>query len=119
ATVVIWGCYLLLRRGRFNLAVLLFLAGRLVALGLSYLRWGLSLQVGARLITLAPPLLGALLLGRWVLWACAAVLLAIIGGSAWVDIARYFYDPVIVRSASLLAAQFGAGVLAAALLLDR
>src|SRR5690554_4422703 len=77
------------------------------------------LQVGEQLITLVPPLLGALLLGRWALWMCAAALLAIVGGAAWSDIARHFYDPVVVRSASLLASQFGAGVLAASLLFDR
>jgi len=118
-TAIIWGCYLLLRRGRFNLAVLLFLAVTLAALGANYLRWGLALQANAQLIALVPPLLGALLLGRWVLWACAAALLAIICGAAWADIARYFYDPVVVRSASLLAAQIGAGVLGTSLLLDR
>ncbi|HRO26650.1 MAG TPA: ATP-binding protein [Luteimonas sp.] len=118
-TGIIWGCYLLLRRGRFNLAALLFLAVTLAALGLNYLRGGLILQVGTQMIALLPPLMGALLLGRWALWMCTAVLLAIIGGAAWADIARYFYDPVVVSSSSLLAAQFGAGVLAASLLLDR
>lgn len=117
--VAIWGCYLLLRRGYFNLAVLLFLVVTLLVLGWSYLRLGLAMQVGAQLVTLVPSLLGALLLGRWALWACAAVLLAIICGGAWADIARYFYDPVLMRSTSLLAVQFGAGVLATSLLLDR
>src|SRR5690606_33297798 len=101
ATTLVWLCYLLLRRGRFNMAVVMFMAVTLVSLGWSYLRWGLGFQVGAQMITLLPPLLGALLLGRWVLWGCAAVLLAFIGGGAWVDIARHFYDPVMVRSASL------------------
>ncbi|MGY0651828.1 sensor histidine kinase [Luteimonas sp. A537] len=119
ATALIWGCFLLLRRGRFNLPVLLFLAGTLGILGWNYLRAGLGLQVGGQLITLLPPLLGALLLGRWVLWACAATLLAIIAGAAWTDIGRHFYDPVVLRSASLLAAQFAVGLLATALLFDR
>lgn len=119
ATVAIWSCYGLLRRGRFNLAAALFLAVTLSGLGWNYLHWGLDLQIGTQLITLLPPLLGALLLGRWVLWACAAVLLAVVCGGAWADIARYFYDPVALRSSALLAVQFCAGVLAAALLLDR
>lgn len=118
-TAITWGCYLLLRRGYFNLAASLFLAVALAALAWNYLRWGLALQAGAQLIMLVPPILGALLLGRWVLWACAAALLAIILGAAWNDIARHFYDPVMVRSASLLAAQVSAGVLVASLLLDR
>lgn len=118
-TAIIWGCYLLLRGGRFNLSALLFLALTLAVLGWTYLRWGLVLQAGGQLVTLVPPLLGALLLGRWVLWMCAAALLAIVAGAAWTDIARHFYDPVMVRSSSLLAAQIGAGVLAASLLFER
>lgn len=119
AAGTVWCCYLVLRRGRFNMAAVLFLAVVLASLGWSYLRWGLAFQVGAQMITLLPPLLGALLLGRWALWGCVAVLLAFIGGGAWVDIARFFYDPVAVRSTGLLAAQFIAGVLATAFLLDR
>ena len=119
ATAIAWGGYLLLRRGWFNMAAAVFLVLTLAFLGWDYLRWGLMLQVGEQLITLVPPLLGALLLGRWALWMCAAALLAIVGGAAWSDIARHFYDPVVVRSASLLASQFGAGVLAASLLFDR
>ena len=88
-------------------------------MGWPYLRWGLAIQSGAQLITLVPPILGALLLGRWVLWLCAATLLVIILGAAWIDIARHFYDPGVVRSAVLLALRSGAGVLAASLLLDR
>lgn len=119
ATGVIWGCWLLLRRGRFNLAATLFLGAALASIGWNYLHWGLGMQIGTQLITLLPPLLGALVLGRGVLWACAAVLLALVCGAAWVDIARYFYDPVALRSSAVLAVQFCAGVLAGALLLDR
>lgn len=67
ATVAIWSCYGLLRRGRFSLAAALFLAVTLSGLGWNYFHWGLGLQVGTQLITLLPALLGALLLGRWVL----------------------------------------------------
>lgn len=118
-TAITWGCFLLLYHGHFNLAASLFLVVTLAALGWSYLRGGLTLQASAQLIALVPPILGALLLGRVVLWACAATLLVIILGAAWTDIARYFYDPIMVRSASQLAVQVGAGVLAACLLLDR
>lgn len=118
-TAIVWGSYLLLRRGRFNAAVLLFLVTTLASLAWQYLRGGLALQSGGHLIALVPPLLGALLLGRHALWACAAVLLAIVAAAAWADIARYFYDPVVVRSAGLLAGRTCAGVLATALLLDR
>jgi signal transduction histidine kinase len=118
-TAVTWGCYVLLRRGHFNMAASLFLVVSLAGVGWPYLRWGLAIQSGAQLITLVPPILGALLLGRWVLWLCAATLLVIILGAAWIDIARHFYDPGVVRSAVLLALRSGAGVLAASLLLDR
>lgn len=119
ATAIIWGCYLLVRRGLFNAALLVFLGVTFAALGWNHLRWGLDLQVGGQLVMLVPPLLAALLLGRLGLWVCAAALLVIIGGGAWADMGRYLYDPAMVRSSSLLAAQMGAGVFATALLLDR
>lgn len=118
-TVLTWGCYLLLRRGYFNIAAALFLAVSLAGVGWHYLHGGLSMQTGKQLISFLPPILGALLLGRRVLWLCAAVLLAIVLGSAWIDIARQFYDPIVTRSAGLSAARFAAAVVAGALLLDR
>ena len=118
-TVLIWACYLLLRRGYFNIAASIFPAVSLAAVGWYYLHWGLAMQTGTQLISLLPPLLGALLLGRWVVWLCGAVLVAIILGSGWADIARQFYDPSVLRSTVLVAARFAAAAVAAALLLDR
>lgn len=118
-TAIIWGSYLFLRRGRFNAAALLFLLTVFVALAWQYLQGGLALQSGGHLIALVPPLLGALLLGRVALWACAMVLMAIVCAAAWTDIARHFYDPVEVRSAMLHGGSTCAGLLATSLLLDR
>src|SRR5690606_41270781 len=80
-------------------------AAALAAVGWYSLAWGLAMQTGTQLISLLPPLLGALLLGRWVVWLCGAVLVAIILGSGWADIARQFYDPSVLRSTGLVASR--------------
>ncbi|MEN5060153.1 ATP-binding protein [Luteimonas sp. TWI1416] len=64
------------------------IAGGLVLLGLSHVRYGLAAQSGSVMLSILPLLFAGLLLGRRGLWATAAAYLAILLLGAWADLQR-------------------------------
>ena len=63
-TVVMWACFVLLRRGHLRFAAGLFVAASLLLAGYGYLRWGLQAQLWGQLGQLLPILVGGLVLSR-------------------------------------------------------
>ncbi len=96
-TVFVWSCYLVALRGRTRLAASLFVAGTLALLTISYLRWGLGLQLAHQATQIIPVLVCGLLLHRGALWLAAGWLVLIAGIGAWRDAARSSFHPDVVH----------------------
>lgn len=96
-TAVMWGCFVLLRRGRLRLSAGLFVAVSLALVGYGYLRWGLQAHVWGQLGQLLPILVGGLVLSRRALWLAATSLALLILLGAWRDAGLYLFDPFMVE----------------------
>ncbi len=97
-TVVMWACFVLLRRGHLRFAAGLFVAASLLLVGYGYLRWGLQAQLWGQLGQLLPILVGGLVLSRRALWLAAASLALLILLGAWRDAGVYLFDPFMVQT---------------------
>lgn len=85
--VLTLGCLLLLWKGFFRIATLLFITGSLGLLAVGYAQWGLDAYRGYQLGLVHPLLIAGLLLSRKALWLTFAglVLVLVLGG--WRDVA--------------------------------
>lgn len=86
ASLGLWICFWLLRRGHFQTAGALLYSGLLALILVSYQSYGLRAHAGFQLAHLLPLLLGGLLLGRAALWGGLAVLLLALSIGAGVDL---------------------------------
>lgn len=118
-TLAMWGCFALLRRGAFAWAARLFVAVSLALLTVSYLRWGLEVQLRGQLGQLLPVLIGGLLLSRRALWGAVAWLALVVVLGAWRDAARTFFMPTLWPRLLESAALGIAGFVVAAVVLDQ
>jgi signal transduction histidine kinase len=82
-----WTCFYLVRVGRFQTAVGLFVASNLAGLAFAYACHGLKAQLPTQLLHVFPLLFGGLLLGRQTLWWIALTLLAILFMGTGYDLA--------------------------------
>ncbi len=87
ASIGLWLCFWLLRRGNFRTSVVLLYSGLLALILASYQSYGLRAHAGFQVAHLLPLLLGGLLLGRSALWWGLGVLLAALVIGAGVDLA--------------------------------
>ncbi|MFC5743014.1 ATP-binding protein [Dyella tabacisoli] len=117
STLVPLTSLVLLRRGRFKLAIGLFLAMSLALMGLSYGLTGLDEELHVQVTHVFPIVLGGLLLNRRALWLILLALLGILGLGAAVDImhdASGSHGPHIVTFL-----RSGIGFAVVAVILDR
>lgn len=90
-TALVWGCFVLLRRGHFKVAAHLFIAGTLALLAVGHAHWGLDLQLRFQVTQVYPVLIAGLLLNRKTLWWSVAALCVVVAVGAWRDVTvRYF-----------------------------
>lgn len=118
-TIFVWACFLVAARGRTRLASSIFVAGTLVLLTFTYLRWGLRLQVTHQASQVIPVLICGLLLHRRALWATAGWLVLIVGIGAWHDAERALFSPEVIHPVLGAAMASAFTFLLIAIVLDR
>ncbi|KLJ02328.1 ATP-binding protein [Luteimonas sp. FCS-9] len=113
-TTLLWSCFVAARRGATRLAAVAFVLGSLLVLSVAYPRWGLALQGPQHWLQLLPVLIGAVLLGRRVLWTAAAWMAALVAIGAWQDAQPLLFAPghVVGVALAALSAVLGLGLVA-------
>jgi len=86
-TAMAWASFVLIRRGRFRLAIVLFLATVLASAGAAYATAGFQVSLTDKMPMLLLAL-GGLILGRHALWVIFGLLMAIFGIGMLTDVVR-------------------------------
>lgn len=96
-----WISIVMIRRGRFRPAIMLFLAPQLISLGIVFFQFGVQPGVIDPAPTILPLVIAGLVLGRGALWIVFGLLMLVFGIGFVTDIRADGSDAVAIRSALL------------------